>query len=182
PPSGGCPSKLCAVLAVSRRLRLDENLPLVTSDLRASPETARLRLFIRLVLLCALRVTPIAGTEGAWAQANDAALQIEAKIPLGDVRGRIDHMAADIDRRRLFVAELGNNTVGIVDVGQAKILQVLGGLKEPQGVGYLPSTDTLYVANGGDGSLRLFQGPNYVAKGRIDFGNDADNIRVDQSR
>src|ERR1700751_4158606 len=54
-------------------------------------------------------------------------------------------------------------------------------MKEPQGVGYLPSTDTLYVANGGDGSLRLFQGPNYTANGRIDFGNDADNIRVDQS-
>ena len=65
-------------------------------------------------------------------------------------------MAVDIERRRLFVAELGNNTVAIVDVGQAKVLQALGGLKEPQGVGYLPSTSTLYVANGGDGSLRLF--------------------------
>src|SRR5262249_26510181 len=60
--------------------------------------------------------------------------------------------------------------------------QVLGGFKEPQGVGYLLSTETLYVANGGDGSLRLFQGPSYAAKGRIDFGNDADNVRVDQSR
>jgi len=162
---------------------LDEpNLPLVTSDLRACPETARLRVFIRVVLLCALTVTPIAGAEGAWAQANDAALRVEAKIPLGEVRGRIDHMAVDIDRRRVFVAELGNNTVGIVDVGQAKVLQVLAGFKEPQGVGYLPSNDTLYVANGGDGSLRLFQGPNYTANGRIELGSDADNVRVDQSR
>jgi len=162
---------------------LDEsNPPLVTSDLREYPETARLRLFNRVVLLCALTVTPIAGAEGAWAQANDAALRVEAKIPLGEVRGRIDHMAVDIDRRRVFVAELGNNTVGIVDVGQAKVLQVLAGLKEPQGVGYLPSTDTIFVANGGDGSVRLFQGPNYTANGRIDLGSDADNVRVDQSR
>jgi DNA-binding beta-propeller fold protein YncE len=123
----------------------------------------------------------IAATRGTFAQSNEAALRIEAKIPLGEVRGRIDHMAADINRRRLFIAELGNNTVGIIDLDQAKVLQVIGGLKEPQGVGYLPSTDTLYVANGGDGSLRLFQGPNYTANGRIDFGNDADNIRVDQS-
>src|SRR5215472_6796884 len=138
----------------------------------------------RVVLLFALAVagTLIGHIGGASAQSPNAALQIETKIPLGDVRGRIDHMAADIDRRRLFVAELGNNTVGIVDVAQAKVLQVLGGLKEPQGVGYLPSTDTLYVANGGDGSLRLFQGANYTANGRIDFGNDADNVRVDQSR
>jgi DNA-binding beta-propeller fold protein YncE len=138
----------------------------------------------RVLLLFALAAagTLIGGLGGASAQSHDAALQIETKIPLGDVRGRIDHMAADIDRRRLFVAELGNNTVGIVDVGQAKVLQVLGGLKEPQGVGYLPSTDTLYVANGGDGSLLLFQGPNYTASGRIDLGSDADNVRVDQSR
>jgi hypothetical protein len=138
----------------------------------------------RVVLLFVVAAggTLIGELGGASAQSHDAALRIETKIPLGDVRGRIDHMAADIDRRRLFVAELGNNTVGIVDVGQTKVLQVLAGLKEPQGVGYLPSADTLYVANGGDGSLRLFQGPNYTANGRIDFGSDADNVRVDQSR
>jgi DNA-binding beta-propeller fold protein YncE len=149
--------------------------------LRAQPVVVTL---VWCALLAALGVvgTTIAAAEGASAQSNDAALRIEAKIPLGDVRGRIDHMAADIDRRRLFVAELGNNSVGIVDVGQAKVLlEVLGGQKEPQGIGYLLSTDTLYVANGGDGSLRLFQGPNYTANGRIDFGNDADNVRVDRS-
>jgi DNA-binding beta-propeller fold protein YncE len=136
----------------------------------------------RVVLLSALTVAAIAAVESASAQSTDAALRIEAKIPLGEVRGRIDHMAADIDRRRLFVAELGNNTVGIVDVGQVKVQQVLAGFKEPQGVGYLPSTDTLFVANGGDGSLRLFQGPSYTANGRIVFGNDADNVRVDRSK
>jgi DNA-binding beta-propeller fold protein YncE len=135
----------------------------------------------RAVLLSVLTATAIATTEGASAQSNDMILRLEAKIPLGEVRGRIDHMAVDTDRRRLFVAELGNNTVGIVDVGQRKVLQDLAGLKEPQGAGYLPSTDTLYVANGGDGSLRLFQGPSYTANGRIDFGKDADNVRVDRS-
>jgi DNA-binding beta-propeller fold protein YncE len=135
----------------------------------------------RVVLLFVLTAAVMAASKGVSAQSNNATLRIEAKIPLGDVRGRIDHMAADINRRRLFVAELGNNTVGIVDVGLGKVVQVLGGQKEPQGVGYLPSTEILYVANGGDGSLRLFQGPDYTANGRIDFGNDADNIRVDQS-
>src|SRR5262249_48520427 len=138
----------------------------------------------RFVLLCALAVVGavIATADGASAQSNDAVLRVETKIPLGDVRGRIDHMAADINRRRLFVAELGNNTVAVVDIDQAKVLQVLAGFKAPQGVGYLPSTDTLYVANGGDGSLRLFQGSNYAASGRVDFGDDADNVRVDRSR
>jgi len=43
----------------------------------------------------------------------------------------------------------------------------------------LASTDTLYVANGGDGSVRLFRGTDYAAAGRIDLGDDADNVRLD---
>lgn len=49
-------------------------------------------------------------------------LTIEAKIPLKDVRERIDHLAIDHARRRLFVAELGNNSVSIVDLKEKKVL------------------------------------------------------------
>jgi hypothetical protein len=48
--------------------------------------------------------------------ADSMALVLEAKIPLGDVRGRIDHFAVDLGRQRLFVAELGNNGVGVIDL------------------------------------------------------------------
>src|SRR5262249_50393174 len=53
------------------------------------------------------------------------------------------------------------------------------GLTEPQGVGYEPLTDTLYVANGGDGSVRLYRGADYAETGRIDLGDDAGNVRID---
>jgi DNA-binding beta-propeller fold protein YncE len=108
-----------------------------------------------------------------------APLQPEAKIPLGNVHGRIDHMAVDLKRQRLFVAELGNDTVGVVDLANHKLLQTIAGLKEPQGVGYEPSSDTLYVANAGDGSVHLFEGNEYKPNGQIELGSDADNIRVD---
>ena len=117
---------------------------------------------------------------GFWARADDAApLVIETKISLGTVKGRIDHFALDLDRKRLFVAELGNDSVGVVDIGAGKVVQRISGLKEPQGVGYAPWTDTLYVANAGDGSVRLFRGSGLAPAGRIDLGDDADNIRVD---
>jgi YVTN family beta-propeller protein len=106
-------------------------------------------------------------------------LQLETKIPLGDVRGRIDHMAVDLKRQRLFVAELGNDSVGIVDLASRKVIGRIPGLREPQGVGYEPSTDLLYVANAGDGSVRLFGGNDYKPAGRIELGSDADNIRID---
>jgi len=117
---------------------------------------------------------------GAPAQPSDPLpLQLESKIALGEVRGRIDHLAIDLPRQRLFVAELGNNTVGVIDLNERKTRHVITGLKEPQGVGYVPSGDTLFVANAGDGSVQMFRGGNYEPVGRIDLGDDADNIRVD---
>jgi len=121
----------------------------------------------------------LAAQDQAVTQGETPALKLEAKIPIGNVSGRIDHMAVDLARQRLFIAELGNNTVGIVDLNSRNVIRTMTGLKEPQGVAYLPSTDTLYIANGGDGSVRQFRGPDYAAAGQIDLGDDADNIRLD---
>ena len=109
-------------------------------------------------------------------------LQLQTKIPLGSVRGRIDHMAVDARRRRLFVAELGNDSLGVVDLAQQTTIRTIAGLAEPQGVGYAASTDTLFVANARDGSVRLLRGDDYGALGRLELGSDADNVRVDAAR
>jgi hypothetical protein len=114
----------------------------------------------------------------SWA-ADPALPLLETKIPLGEVKGRIDHFAVDPGRQRLFVAELGNDSVGVIDLKARMVIRAITGFKEPQGVEYVPSTDTLYVANAGDGSVRLFQGPDLSPSGRIDLGDDADNIRFD---
>jgi YVTN family beta-propeller protein len=111
--------------------------------------------------------------------ASAEALELEAKIPLGDVRGRIDHLAVDVNRQRLYVAELGNDSVGVVDLKARKTIQTLTGLKEPQGIGYEPASDTVYVANGGDGTVRLYQGADLASLGNIALGEDADNVRID---
>jgi DNA-binding beta-propeller fold protein YncE len=114
--------------------------------------------------------------------ANDpfTALTLEGKIPLGDIRGRIDHLAVDLPRHRLFVAELGNDSVGVVDLTSGQAIRTLTGLREPQGIGYEPTTDTLYVANAGDGSVRVFRGSDLASVGRINLGSDADNVRISQ--
>ena len=115
------------------------------------------------------------------ATAEPALLELEATIPLPEVRGRIDHLAVDLARQRLYVAELGNDSVGVIDLKERKYLRTLTGLPQPQGLGYVPSSDSLYVANAGDGSVRIYQGADLVAAGRIDLGEDADNVRVDET-
>jgi DNA-binding beta-propeller fold protein YncE len=114
------------------------------------------------------------------AAAEREPLVLETKIPLGEIKGRIDHLAIDVERRRLFVAELGNNTVGVVDIDMRKVVRRLEGFDEPQGVAYFAQTDTLYVANGGDGALRTFRGAQLQAGGTLALGDDADNIRIDR--
>lgn len=134
----------------------------------------------RISAMIAFTLALLAAQDHATAQSPDTSgLKLEAKIALGNVSGRIDHMAIDLARQRLFVAELGNNSVGIVDLNGHKVIRTLEGLKEPQGVAYLPATDTVYAANAGDGSVQLFRGPDYAPAGQIDLGDDADNIRLD---
>jgi DNA-binding beta-propeller fold protein YncE len=116
------------------------------------------------------------------AQTAVAPLVLETKIPLGEVSGRIDHLSIDVKRRRLFVAELGNDSLGVVDLAAGKVLRRIIRLSEPQGVAYIPFSDSVFVANAGDGSVRVLWGEDLTAIGRIELGNDADNVRLDTAR
>jgi hypothetical protein len=131
---------------------------------------------LRSLFAAALAAVAWSGT--AVAQ-SAAPLRLETKIPLGKVAGRIDHLAVDLKRNRMFVAELGNNSLGVVDLRKREVVQTLWGLKEPQGVGYDPDRDRIYVADAGDGAVSIFQGSDLSRVGRIDLSEDADNIRVD---
>jgi DNA-binding beta-propeller fold protein YncE len=116
------------------------------------------------------------------AQTADVPLVLETKIPLGEVSGRIDHLSIDVKRQRLFVAELGNDSVGVVDLAVGKVLRRITGMSEPQGVAYVPFADSVFVANAGDGSVHVLRGDDLAPIGRIELGEDADNVRVDTGR
>ncbi len=116
------------------------------------------------------------------AQAADLVLPplvLERTIPLRGVSGRIDHMAVDLGRGRLFVAELGNGSVEAIDLAAGKSIHRIIGLHEPQGVGFVPDADLIAVASAGDGSVRLFRGGDMQPAGKVELNDDADNVRFD---
>jgi len=119
------------------------------------------------------------GTAVALAQSEP--LVLEAEIALGNVHGRIDHLALDPGRERLFVAELGNDSVGVLDLKKRIVIRTLSGFQEPQGIAYEPSTDTVYVASAGDGSVHVLRAADLASVGTINLGADADNVRIDRS-
>lgn len=51
-----------------------------------------------------------------FAQTPSVPLVLEPKLALGAGGGRIDDRAVDLQRQQLFVAELGNDSTGVVDL------------------------------------------------------------------
>jgi len=130
------------------------------------------------IALLALALALPAACSRAEAPDPNAPLVLERTIDLPGVRGRIDHFAYDGAHRRLFVAELGNGSVEAIDLASGRTARV-GGLKEPQGIGYLPKQDVIAVACGGNGSLRFFDATTLKPLGMLHLGDDADNVRID---
>ncbi len=111
-----------------------------------------------------------------------AALAPLQTVPLPNVDGRIDHLAADPAGGRLFVAALGNHTVEVIDVRSGKRARTLTGLPQPQGLLYLPERNRLFAATAGDGSVRIYDTSSYRQLDTVKLGSDADNIRFDAQK
>jgi DNA-binding beta-propeller fold protein YncE len=88
-------------------------------------------------------------------------------------------MALDVAGKRLFVAELGNGTVDVIDLQAGKVAGRISNLSEPQGVAYIPDQDLIVVANAGDGSVRFYHAADLKPAKTVVLGDDADNIRID---
>ncbi|MGB6531447.1 MAG: hypothetical protein WBF33_25345 [Candidatus Nitrosopolaris sp.] len=91
-------------------------------------------------------------------------------IPIPNVSGRIDHMTADITGRKLlFVAELENNSLDIIDLNAGKRIHTIdnGILNEPQGVLLIPEFGRIFVSNGQDGSVDVFDAKSFSLNKRI---------------
>ncbi|PYU35650.1 MAG: hypothetical protein DMG31_03440 [Acidobacteria bacterium] len=109
-------------------------------------------------------------------------LQLIQRTPVPGVTGRIDHFTAFPKRRLLIFAGLGNNSMEIVNTFEAKVVQSTKGLDEPQGVLYVPGLDKIFVANAGNGTVKVYDGKTYALRKSIALGeeSDTDNLRWDE--
>lgn len=119
--------------------------------------------------------------EGCTAQPSkqSQALTLTSTIPLPGVSGRIDHLAFDSSTQRLFIAALSNNTVEVVDLKTNKLIHSIKGLSEPQGVAFIAEQNVLFVANGGNGAVDVFNAATYQKLSSVPLPGDADNVRYD---
>lgn len=115
---------------------------------------------------------------GAAPEASPPPLALESKIALGDVPGRIDHLAVDLAHHRLYVAELEHDAVGVVDLEAGVLWRTLPGFAAPQGIAVAPDCDAVAVANGKNGAVDLLHGAKLARAGQVALGADADNAHL----
>src|ERR1700722_10148919 len=88
-------------------------------------------------------------------------LRLVQTIPLPGVMGRLDHMAVDLEKQRLFLAAVANGTLEVLDLGAGRVINSLTGFKDTQDALFLGGHfNKLYVSSL-DGTLRIFQGETF---------------------
>lgn len=128
---------------------------------------------------CASQTTTTSQPDETPQAGGTAALEQVQAIELPNVAGRIDHMALDPQAGRLFVAALGNNTLEVIDLKAGKPTDEIKGLKEPQGVAYVPEDNKLLVTNGDGDTLDIYDAQSLKLLNQVVLGDDPDNVRLD---
>jgi hypothetical protein len=113
------------------------------------------------------------------AQAADPSLELINTIVLKGKAGKLDHLALDAKRERLFLANTVNGTLDIVDVKDGKLLKQLRGQTGIQGIAYAADLDRVFVGLGGGGLCNVFTGDDYKLLKTVKFSDDTDNVRYD---
>src|SRR5438094_17498 len=128
-----------------------------------------------------LMLAPVLSIHGFIVRQDKSPLKLIQKIPMPNVRGRLDHFGVDFEGRRLFVAALGDdqNTVEVIDLKMGKRIFNIPGQSKPQGVFYSPDFKKLFVANGDDGTCKIFAGDTFKLIDNLPIGTDADHVGYD---
>ena len=109
--------------------------------------------------------------------AEDAPLERVQTISLKGPVGGLDHLALDVKRGRLFVANTVNGSLDVVDLKGGKLFKQVSGQGGIRGIDYDSGSDRVFVGNGDGGICSIFDGRNYELLKSVRLGEDADNVR-----
>jgi hypothetical protein len=106
-------------------------------------------------------------------------LRLVQTIPLPGVQGRLDHMAVDLQQKRLFVAAVANGSLEVVDLSAGKVINSLAGFKDTQDVLFLGGAVNKIYVTSLDGMLRIFQGETFRLVQALKLEPDPNRILFD---
>ena len=121
----------------------------------------------------------LVGWSGKASGQEAPALSARAPIQLTKVEGRMDHLGIDVKGQRLFATAFDNHTLEVIDLKTGRQVHTISNLDEPQGAFYDAANNRLFEANGGDGTVKIFDGTTFQLLQTVTLDLDADNLRYD---
>lgn len=120
-------------------------------------------------------------TAGTTVVARAAApLKLVAKYEMpAAVKGRFDHLAADVPNNRLLLTAETAHEVLVFNLRTGKYLRAITGIEIPHAIFFRDDLNRIYVTDGGAGELRIYNGKTYQQIGAVKLKVDSDSIRYD---
>jgi DNA-binding beta-propeller fold protein YncE len=129
----------------------------------------------------AMRLLAAALMTGSVAQAQSPGpLKLVEKYPMpGTIKGRFDHLGADVTGNRLFLTAETAHEVMVFDLRTGKLLRAISGIEIPHAILCRADLNRLYVTDGGAGELKIYDGKTYELLKAVKLKVDADSIGYD---
>jgi DNA-binding beta-propeller fold protein YncE len=116
------------------------------------------------------------------ALAKEAPLKlIQTFRPDSAIKGHFDHLAADLVHNRLFLTAEDNHSVVVLDLQSGTLVHTIKDILRPHAILYRADLNKIYVTDGGEGNLKVYDGETYRRLAVLELLKDADSIGYDPS-
>jgi DNA-binding beta-propeller fold protein YncE len=127
-----------------------------------------------------LAMTLALATAGMALTTSAAPMKLSAKYKMPEtLKGRFDHLYADVPGNRLFLAAESAHEVLVFNLHNGKYLRAITGIEIPHAIFVRDDLHRIYVTDGGAGEVKIFNGRNYQLIGAVKLKVDSDSIEYD---
>ncbi|HWO29110.1 MAG TPA: hypothetical protein VNO32_09960 [Candidatus Acidoferrum sp.] len=109
-----------------------------------------------------------------------APLKLLQSIPLPTLKeGDFDHFALDLEGHRLFLTAEENGKLLVFDTKSNTLIHTIEDLKAPHAVLYQKEFGKLFVVDGDESAVKIYDAQSYQLLGKVDLAADADSMAYD---
>jgi hypothetical protein len=101
-------------------------------------------------------------------------------LPIG--KTKFDHFGVDLAHNRLFATPEDQMEVLVLDLNDGRLITEMKGIAKPHAILYRADLDRLYVTDGIDGAVKIFDGKTYKPLKTVALAKDADAIGYEPAR
>jgi len=107
-------------------------------------------------------------------------LKLLSSIPLATLKeGDFDHFAIDLEGHRLFLTAEENGKLLVFDTNSNKLIHTIEDLKAPHAVLYRKEFNKLFVVDGDESAVNIYDAQNYPLLAKVELAADADSMAYD---